>query len=108
MQARDLLMALPTLVDISIEQDAHITVVGDVHGQFYDLLNIFEMNGLPSEDNPYVFNGANTTIISAALFKGPYLFSCSWLECACSMYSRCLAKQKGIQAMVVSEPSVGV
>lgn len=25
--------------------------------QFYDLINIFELNGLPSEDNPYLFNG---------------------------------------------------
>lgn len=25
--------------------------------QFYDLLNIFELNGLPSDDNPYLFNG---------------------------------------------------
>ena len=29
----------------------------DVHGQFYDLLRIFELNGLPSEENPYLFNG---------------------------------------------------
>ena len=27
---------------------------GDVHGQFYDLMNIFALNGVPSEDNPYV------------------------------------------------------
>lgn len=25
--------------------------------QYFDLLNIFELNGLPSEDNPYLFNG---------------------------------------------------
>jgi len=25
--------------------------------QYYDLLNIFKLNGLPSEENPYLFNG---------------------------------------------------
>ena len=34
-----------------------ITVCGDVHGQYYDLLNIFTINGNPSEENPYIFNG---------------------------------------------------
>ena len=24
--------------------------------QFYDLLNIFKLNGLPSRDNPYLFS----------------------------------------------------
>nr|BAH11517.1 unnamed protein product [Homo sapiens] len=38
-------------------QREKITVCGDTHGQFYDLLNIFELNGLPSETNPYIFNG---------------------------------------------------
>jgi serine/threonine-protein phosphatase 5 len=28
-----------------------------VHGQFYDLLNIFRINGNPSPENPYLFNG---------------------------------------------------
>jgi len=52
-----LLSTLPTAVDIGVGQGEHITVCGDVHGQFYDLLNIFEINGLPSESNPYLFNG---------------------------------------------------
>uniref|UniRef100_F7BJP0 Serine/threonine-protein phosphatase n=1 Tax=Ornithorhynchus anatinus TaxID=9258 RepID=F7BJP0_ORNAN len=38
-------------------QTEQITICGDTHGQFYDLLNIFELNGLPSETNPYIFNG---------------------------------------------------
>jgi serine/threonine-protein phosphatase 5 len=47
----------PSLVDVKIPDDGKFTVCGDIHGQFYDLLNIFEKNGLPSETNPYLFNG---------------------------------------------------
>jgi serine/threonine-protein phosphatase 5 len=32
-------------------------VCGDIHGQYYDLINIFKINGMPSEENPYLFNG---------------------------------------------------
>ena len=48
---------LPSLVDVEVPEGTHFTVCGDVHGQFYDLLNIFETNGWPAEDNPYLFNG---------------------------------------------------
>lgn len=34
-----------------------VVVVGDLHGQFYDLLRIFELAGPPGEGNPYLFNG---------------------------------------------------
>ncbi|KAK7305036.1 hypothetical protein VNO77_42935 [Canavalia gladiata] len=57
LQTREMLQALPSLVDIHVPDDKHFTVCGDVHGQYYDLLNIFELNGLPSEENPYLFNG---------------------------------------------------
>ena len=45
------------IVDLNIPKDKNLTVVGDIHGQFYDLLNLFEINGYPSEDNIYLFNG---------------------------------------------------
>jgi len=51
------LKKLDTLVSIEVPPKSHFNVCGDVHGQFYDLLNIFEINGLPSESNPYLFNG---------------------------------------------------
>ncbi|KAI1285321.1 Serine/threonine-protein phosphatase 5 [Halotydeus destructor] len=54
---KELFEKQPTLVDITVGDDDKFTVCGDIHGQYFDLLNIFELNGLPSENNPYLFNG---------------------------------------------------
>uniref|UniRef100_A0A0R3RR96 protein-serine/threonine phosphatase n=1 Tax=Elaeophora elaphi TaxID=1147741 RepID=A0A0R3RR96_9BILA len=48
---------LPTLVEITIPPGKKFTICGDIHGQFYDLCNVFDLNGLPSATNPYLFNG---------------------------------------------------
>lgn len=56
-KATELFDQADTLVHIAIDDLEEITVCGDVHGQYYDLLNIFSLNGAPSEENPYVFNG---------------------------------------------------
>ena len=49
--------AQPSLIDITVPEDKKFTICGDIHGQYYDLMNIFELNGVPSEENPYLFNG---------------------------------------------------
>jgi serine/threonine-protein phosphatase 5 len=46
-----------TIGDVDIPEEGEITVCGDVHGQYYDLLNIWSLNGEPAENNPYLFNG---------------------------------------------------
>ena len=81
-KAKEHLAAQPSLIRTSFPQGGKFTVFGDIHGQFYDLLNIFysrthifttkihrqnqinhitishkDVNGLPSESNPCLFNG---------------------------------------------------
>eukprot|EP00771_Trimastix_marina_P003876 gnl/Trimastix_PCT/588.p1 GENE.gnl/Trimastix_PCT/588~~gnl/Trimastix_PCT/588.p1 ORF type:complete len:346 (-),score=63.46 gnl/Trimastix_PCT/588:67-1104(-) len=55
--AKRLLQTLPNVIHVDIADSEELTVVGDVHGQFYDLCNLFAINGFPSPTNPYLFNG---------------------------------------------------
>jgi serine/threonine-protein phosphatase 5 len=59
LESLKLLRTQPSLVDISVPRGdgSAFTICGDIHGQYYDLLNIFALNGNPSESNPYLFNG---------------------------------------------------
>lgn len=48
----------PNCVEVGCHREnSRVVVVGDIHGQFHDLLNLFKLAGLPSEDQFYVFNG---------------------------------------------------
>nr|SVE74684.1 EOG090X03S1 [Daphnia carinata] len=57
LEVADLFKAQPSLIDVTIPEESKFTVCGDIHGQFYDLMNIFKLNGLPSTENPFLFNG---------------------------------------------------
>jgi serine/threonine-protein phosphatase PP1 catalytic subunit len=51
-KAREIFMNQPILLDL----EAPIKVCGDIHGQYYDLLRLFEYGGFPPEAN-YLFMG---------------------------------------------------
>lgn len=50
--ARDVFLAQPTLIELS----PPVKIVGDVHGQYSDLIRLFEMCGFPPSAN-YLFLG---------------------------------------------------
>ncbi|OMJ86095.1 hypothetical protein SteCoe_12451 [Stentor coeruleus] len=51
-KSRDIFMSQPILLEL----EAPLKVCGDVHGQFYDLLRLFEYGGFPPDSN-YLFLG---------------------------------------------------
>lgn len=53
----DMLRSETTMGQVSIPEGKHLTVVGDLHGQYWDFMNILSLAGMPSADAPFVFNG---------------------------------------------------
>lgn len=54
----DLLKKEKTLQRVAVPEGSKVTVVGDLHGQFFDFVHMLdEVSGMPSSENPILFNG---------------------------------------------------
>ncbi|XP_076878509.1 serine/threonine-protein phosphatase with EF-hands 1 isoform X2 [Brachyhypopomus gauderio] len=56
-ETQKFLKQMPNVIYVSSSYAKEITICGDLHGRLDDLLLIFYKNGLPSAENPYIFNG---------------------------------------------------
>lgn len=77
-QSRKIFAAEPTLQDIMIGDGHKLTLVGDLHGQLADLFTIFTLNGLPSEESEYLFNG---DIVDRGQYGAEVLFTILAFKC---------------------------
>ncbi|GFH48060.1 hypothetical protein CTEN210_04536 [Chaetoceros tenuissimus] len=68
LQGKDMMAKLPSFYNVPLPMiydyeertlsKKRITVVGDIHGNYNNMIHIFKSNGgLPSKNNPYIFNG---------------------------------------------------
>ncbi|GAA5917451.1 hypothetical protein JCM6882_006473 [Rhodosporidiobolus microsporus] len=78
--AYNILKEEETLVDVDIPEGQTVNVIGDTHGQYYDVLKLLELTGKPSATHTLVFNGdfvdrgSWSTEIMLVLFAYKWLF----------------------------------
>lgn len=78
LETRKILVQEPTMNEVDIKDKSELIVVGDTHGQFFDLINIFETFGFPSDNRKYIFNGDFVDRGSWSVEVALLLFSLKW------------------------------
>jgi len=63
LKSRELFLSQPILLEL----EAPLKICGDVHGQYYDLLRLFEYGGFPPESN-YLFLGEGFPVLCAEVW----------------------------------------
>ncbi|KAI9812223.1 MAG: hypothetical protein M1826_002932 [Phylliscum demangeonii] len=69
-----------TMVEVEVAPSTTLTVCGDTHGQFFDLMNIFRMNGAPLSTRAYLFNGDFVDRGSWSTEVALTLYAYKWLD----------------------------
>lgn len=79
LKAKEIFYTEPTMPEITVVEGNKLTICGDTHGQYFDLLEIFKRNGFPSDTHAYLFNGDFVDRGSWSTEIAFLLFSYKWL-----------------------------
>ncbi|KAG9233718.1 serine/threonine-protein phosphatase-like protein 5 [Amylocarpus encephaloides] len=77
-----------TMVEMKIADDATMTVCGDTHGQYFDLMELFRLNGFPTDKHYYLFNGDFVDRGSWSTEIALLLYAYKWLRPASFFINR--------------------
>ncbi|KAF3211476.1 hypothetical protein TWF106_010198 [Orbilia oligospora] len=79
LKCKEIFCAEPTMPEVTVEKGNKLTICGDTHGQYFDLMEIFNKNGYPSESHAYLFNGDFVDRGSWSTEIALLLFAYKWL-----------------------------
>ncbi len=69
----------PNCVEVTVEASSRVVLVGDVHGQLHDVLNLVQLAGPPSSNCIFVFNG--DYVDRGAWGFETYIYLLAWKVC---------------------------
>jgi hypothetical protein len=72
----------PNCVEVTVEATSRVVLVGDVHGQLHDVLNLVQLAGPPSSNCIFVFNG--DYVDRGAWGFETYIYLLAWKVCGIS------------------------